>query len=826
MKKRLWASLFLTTIFVLPFVGCKKNETKELDLKIWSAPTYVKVLQDKDYSTEELYSSYYQNDVLTVSMYKNEYEAGQIILTPKIDISAYNLETVDLISENGNVLSKDCMSVYNQKYINVFKPSASHSNSIIGMTPDALLPFDTAVKYKENHIKANENQAIVVEIKTDETTPSGVYTGKFTLTVDEKTKEIPVKITVWDSVVSSENNLRTSFLMKTDKLALAELDSSFGMYEKYYEKLLDYRICATSMPLRNSTYEEYISQLKKYTKDTRVSTINFYDCADWDKQTYDFKEYAMLIEMIAQESFKDGINYLEKLVYYLGIIDEPHITKTQHLVAPILKGFAKQRHILIDKMQNNQASYGVSDEFFQEIIEEIEYFQFVVTSASNPRYLYENNKSNPEDPQEEYKITWCPQFDAFNNPNAFATNRSEGRDAWWYGCNYPANPYVTYHLDDELLPARVCSWMQYNYNISGNLYWGVNVATSKNTYKVSETPENIYENLTNASKATSGDGFLVYPGKPYGLDNFVPSLRIMNIRDGMEDYEILKSTGDFCKEMAQSVGYNDYDLDVTFSKLYAALYNGVKVSGTHKDFTLSRDLLSQYATFAHNGTFITDVKNKPFTTQVTVYVSNGVLKVNGREADYVLKGAGKEYTVEIQQTESENYLSFDLEKDGTTHAFRMYVGGKKQRIELADLQFSNNQSINDVKETKNSDGSVTLEIGKVKNQELQDQRQRVYLTGKSLPKLIKKGVNAIVFEIENPSNSVQIDFKYVGTKNTTIRDFSSITVGANGTSVITIETSTLDWSLCGDIKEIRLYMTFAGETSAHTVTIKSISLAY
>jgi hypothetical protein len=37
----------------------------------------------------------------------------------------------------------------------------------------------------------------------------------------------------------------------------------------------------------------------------------------------------------------------------------------------------------------------------------------------------------------------------------------------------------------------------------------------------------------------NGDGYLVYPGAPIGQDRAVPSVRLAQVREGLEDYQLL-----------------------------------------------------------------------------------------------------------------------------------------------------------------------------------------------------------------------------------------------------------------------------------------------
>lgn len=108
-----------------------------------------KSAQDADYSENSAYASYFNGGTLEISAYKNEYEAAQILLTPEADVKNYDIALSDLKCGE-ETLGAENFTVYNQKYVNINRPSASHSNSVLGMTPDALLPFAAAEKVRRN----------------------------------------------------------------------------------------------------------------------------------------------------------------------------------------------------------------------------------------------------------------------------------------------------------------------------------------------------------------------------------------------------------------------------------------------------------------------------------------------------------------------------------------------------------------------------------------------------------------------------------------------------------------------------------------------------
>ena len=836
-------ALAVTVLSTSMFSGCFFGENeKEGNVKLWTAPSYVKVYQDIDYSTDEEFAEFYNDGALDVSMFVNEKEGGQIILTPDYDVKKYTVTVSDLASASGEKIGKDKITVYNQKYVDVTTPSASHTNSTLGMCPDALLPFEKAVEYEENKIGESNNQGIYLEVDSKDLS-AGEYSGNVKVSVGEKSYDVPFTVTVWDAEVSEENHLKTSFVLRDQELLANEKDSTVEMYQKYYEQFLDYRVNIT-MFTRSFDEETYIEGLRKYFDDPRISSLHFPRLENSAHSGYDYDKAQEWFAKIAELCFEDGKNYYDKLYYYLAIIDEPHITNTTKKVVPTYKGLAVARHTVIHTLEANRENYDVSDEFFQAVLDGIENFPFLLTSSYNENYTYEKNKlENTLDdtdvplekpnPDEEYVITWVPYMSVYDTEVDANKHRNEGIEEWWYGCNYPTNPYPTYHLDDNILTARVFSWMSYEHNVVGNLYWRVNWASEENAFGVSSNVEDPYD-ITNLSQETNGEGLLVYPGNPYGIEGFVPSLRLIAIRDGMEEYEILRSTGEKCKEIAGAAGYENFDINATFSKLYSALYTGTRVTGDASDFTAARELLSNFAIFAEKGTVIADVENTPSTTKVKVFVSSGTLKIDGQEGEFVTKGNGKEYSVEIKQDKTANYLNFTLEQDGESTEFEMYIGGAKKALDLSQLTFGSSAKVNDITSQVNSDGSVSVTLGALKTKEdgsiVGDGTHTLYLSGKLIAETFKKskGITSIVIELENEGEAFDLYVRYTGTRESYKGreiDFMQKRIEANGTTLITIDVSTLSWDF-GAIDEFRFYLGYADGAQDRAIKIKTIVTAH
>ena len=196
--------------------------------ELWMKQSTVKVLKDKNYGGE-----FRRSLPLIVKMAKGEYESVQLVITAKEDINSYVVALSDLIGNNGNVLSKENISVYNMKYLEVAEHSTRQLDEDLGFYPDALLPFEKAVEYHENKISAGENQSVWFTVKTPYDIPADEYAGEVYLIIDGELFRVPFVVTVWDYVVPRETHVKTDLVIGSNGLRWGEGDYTPEMYRKY-----------------------------------------------------------------------------------------------------------------------------------------------------------------------------------------------------------------------------------------------------------------------------------------------------------------------------------------------------------------------------------------------------------------------------------------------------------------------------------------------------------------------------------------------------------------------------------------------------------------
>lgn len=127
----------------------------------------------------------------------------------------------------------------------------------------------------------------------------------------------------------------------------------------------------------------------------------------------------------------------------------------------------------------------------------------------------------------------CPLSNLLSEDDCLAQYNSAvkgGNTPWWYVCSSPQGDYCNFFMHQDAIKHRILFWQEKANNISGLLFWSVVYYEMANPWESSKT-WNYYE--------CSGDGCLIYPGGFIGLDEPVGTLRMMNITDGIEDFDYL-----------------------------------------------------------------------------------------------------------------------------------------------------------------------------------------------------------------------------------------------------------------------------------------------
>lgn len=809
-------------IFVLScnaLMGCTtnndsilSNETSNIEHKddlihLWSVEDTFKVLQDANYET------YYDNEAkIVISSAKNEYENAQIIISPEKDIKSYDITLSDLKDKNGNIFDKSNFKVYNQKYIEVTKTTTSRFNS--GYYPDALLPFDVAIDYKENFINKGNNQGIYFECYVPKNQNGGVYEGTFTLSLDNNVYNIPVSVTIYNYTLQDTVHSRSSFgvhrYWNEGGIVSAEKNASYEMYEKYYEYLLEHRISTRYLPAAMEDVDGFIIELRKYVRDEKCSNYIIPYISKWDNELngtcIDYDLYKTYLNAIATQSILDNYNYFEKASTYFAMFDE--IT-SDSMIKLANKFYKKILDLHFEMATLWEKDLNCEETLKNKIIDSMLNISQLMVTTYNKKF-------------EDY-VTFCPLLDKYDdqdsknnymNSYTYEDNGhtiTQNSEKWWYSAGIPKNPYASYHIDDNGYSPIVYSWMQYANDVVGNLYWSATfylVRTSENNKVVYNTLQDCYTTAMRFPN-TNGDGFLLYPGAPYGIDGPVGSIRLQQILDGLEEYDMLYALEEKYENLKlQGI---DCDFDSVLNFFYERLFTGTKVATSNETYETMREQLLSLLELAQNtNVIVTKATTTSSKLETTIYVPQGKeITCNGNKVKEELVENGKILTINYDLINKESNFNISVDEFKAT----LLVNAKYVEYKGNDLKDLFTSSIGTI---TNDENGTNIEFAPSTS------KRHLFSFASTLVEMITSDTNTINL-ILNSDSQCNIEILFTGDKSAVAIPVYSGTI-KNGENNIDINISTLNFETIGNLKNVTIRLGDQGDNVSRKIAIKALSI--
>jgi hypothetical protein len=139
---------------------------------------------------------------------------------------------------------------------------------------------------------------------------------------------------------------------------------------------------------------------------------------------------------------------------------------------------------------------------------------------------------HPVPPIDHTIDAWCPAL-CYEFPE-YRRARQRGQEVWYYAGGCPYDPYPTHELlDVPSVEARAFFWVAWRYQYTGWLHWELNIWTN-NMGGDKRWPEVPWDPARGGVR--NGEVGRIYPG-PDATP--LPSVRLENMRDGIEDYDYL-----------------------------------------------------------------------------------------------------------------------------------------------------------------------------------------------------------------------------------------------------------------------------------------------
>lgn len=353
--------------------------------------------------------------------------------------------------------------------------------------PDPLPPWTPT------DVDPERNQPVWIDVAI----PADARPGEYRSTVRLRPEnhgpvDVPLELTVWGFTLPEAPHLRTAIGISEEYVIRAhgvppDGEAARDLKVKYYEALLERRISAYSPPVPLMSAEA-----DRYLRDPRCTAFMI---------PYSDDEAQLRTTVDALR--KRGVLHKG----YFHVVDEP-VKKDQY---ERLKAACRRIHSVDPKLR-------VVGPYFRNC---------AFDSASDVYALLTG-----------YINIWCYNtgfYTDYKQERQLAERRAAGDETWSYVCCWPHRPHTNLFVDMDALAHRLLFWQQRLHHCSGFMYWNAtywNPSMCKDPWVDMATVKDINANLY-------GDGSLFYPGSKVGVDGPVTSIRLENVREGLEDIEYL-----------------------------------------------------------------------------------------------------------------------------------------------------------------------------------------------------------------------------------------------------------------------------------------------
>lgn len=416
-------------------------------------------------------------------MAKNETEGCQFSIRPDEKLTGVKLEYEKDIAEGITV------EVLREAPIAM---TGGYPDPVYPAMASITLPADTATTF-------------LIKVKAEKSCAAGDYGTVVRLTAKdgEILGSFTVNIHVWNFMLPENSGCATAvglYRSSIQKITGCADEDVQRLYELYYDKLLEYKVCAYDLP-----YDILDERADRYMSDPRVTAFKI-PCPEDDS----------VIEAYYKK-LSSNPEWFAKAYFYP--LDEP--TSVDHL---------NRLAAIAERLGRLYPGYRLCTPFFTDI----------KYDGDTDQVEFMTGKTN----------LWCPKTFLYNGYKVYngdstlkskygmysermAERQKLGDEVWWYVCWEPGNPYCNLFVDQEGLQHRLLFWQQRYCNVTGFLYWGANY------WEGTDNPWLDIATVKDLSPTVYGDGSLLYNGNFAAVNGACGSMRLEEIRDGIEDYDLL-----------------------------------------------------------------------------------------------------------------------------------------------------------------------------------------------------------------------------------------------------------------------------------------------
>lgn len=482
------------------------------DFTVWTVDPLIKVLPDTPAG---------QDSRITVEAVRNEYESAQVVVTARRDIEKLTARVSEL---KGPSRVTPRVQARFLGFIPVEKGTPETPPEHLAVQVPAQIP-DPLLDSRSVSVEAGKSQPIWLTIFVPKRAAPGTYTGTVELQADSRSADIPLSIKVHDVTLPDERTLYLTNWFSTSNIAGAHGLEKWG--EPYWKMLEAYAWCMADH--RQNVIITPILELIVARDDGRGNLT--FDFARFDR-------WVTLFQKLGVIGTIEGGHLGGRGDWEAKDFDAhwPTITGPDGSIKPnpaVKTTSDEERRFLsqfLPALQTHLEDKGWIDTYLQHLADEP-----VPANAES----YKKLASLVREFAPKLRIidacmcneiagsidVWVPLPQHYEGDmKFFQERRKAGDEIWFYTCLSPKGKYMNRFLDYPLIKTRLLHWANFKYGLTGYLHWGFN-------YWRGDPFKDLQSDWL-----PPGDSHIVYPGKRGPLN----SIRLEALRDGVEDFELLK----------------------------------------------------------------------------------------------------------------------------------------------------------------------------------------------------------------------------------------------------------------------------------------------
>ena len=495
---------------------------------VWGSDSFTKIFRDTMPPSDFVTS-------MVIEAVKNEYAAGQFAVTAESGNPEIRLKPTPLQGPEGFQL------VFSVNFVGFVPVKKNTPNTPLEElvrqapfeAPDPLLE-ESAIR-----IKNGETQPVWLTVFVPANAPAGNYTGKIDILSEKTDGSISFELRVYPVTLSAERTLWLTNWFSPQKIAHHHNVKAWGeehwhLIQKYARNMAEHRQNVIVTPIFDlirfikqsngslrcdfSRFDRWVDLFKREGVVGRIEGGHLAGRSEWEASDFDSLAVTLYNEdgsiAYVQPSMKTtSIDYYNFLSQFLPQLQE-HLEEKHWIDSHI-------QHLADEPIPANAASYRTLAGYVKKLAPKLKRID-----------------ANQDITLVGALDVWVPILHEFDSHQDFyAQRRAAGEETWFYTCLAPTGMYPNRFIDYPLIKIRILHWINFRFNLSGYLHWGLNY-----------WPENPFQDAE-PGNLPPGDAFIVYPGK----DGPLNSIRFETLRLGVQDYELLRMLEKIDSKKARSL---------------------------------------------------------------------------------------------------------------------------------------------------------------------------------------------------------------------------------------------------------------------------------